>query len=160
MSESTLSPSQGFRIWLLLISGYQYGAPLCLRTPSHGYEPQVKQGTDLTLWYCRIGPEFPVTVLHWRWKLMVSNRLWYRTGCVVRSCINSRVRVRIAARQSFYYKCGAAGWGELYLLMFDWSTLMIPQKAMPCTAFGTLLWFVSYRHLSPHIQSSVSAVTL
>jgi hypothetical protein len=45
-------------------------------------------------------------VTSWRAKLMVMDRLWYRTDCVVRD------PARPAARQSFSHKWGDAGGGE------------------------------------------------
>jgi hypothetical protein len=44
--------------------------------------------------------------------------------------VSSHVPVRPAAMQSFIFKWGAAGWGEtIYVFMFDWSSLITPQKA-------------------------------
>jgi hypothetical protein len=57
---------------------------------------------------------------------MILDRLWYRTDCVVRGCPFSWSG---QARQCFGNKCGAAGWGEYYMFMFDWSALKTPQKA-------------------------------
>jgi hypothetical protein len=54
--------------------------------------------------------------------------LWYSTNCVVRGCPFLST-ARPAAKQSFSYKLGAAGWGEKYMFMFDWRVLMTPQKA-------------------------------
>ncbi len=66
---------------------------------------------------------------------------------------------RPAARQVFSYTWGAAGWGGWHMFMFDWSALMIPQKAT-LVCLLTLSWFVSYQRLTPKFQHSLSDVTL
>jgi hypothetical protein len=43
---------------------------------------------------------------------MVANRKWYRTDRVVCGAFCSDIPAWPAARQSFSYKWGAAGWGE------------------------------------------------
>jgi hypothetical protein len=48
---------------------------------------------------------------------------------VLLGAVRSHVRARPAARQSFSCKWEAAGWGEKYMFLFDWSVLMTPQKA-------------------------------
>jgi hypothetical protein len=63
------------------------------------------------------------------YSIMILERLWYRTDCVVRGCTFSCTGPSRAAQQIFRYKWGAAGWGELHMFMFDWSALMTPQRA-------------------------------
>ncbi len=45
------------------------------------------------------------------------------------------------------------------MFMFDWSAIMTPQKAS-LDSMRTLSWFISYRHLSPQFQFSLSAAAL
>jgi hypothetical protein len=83
----------------------------------------------------------------------------YRVQTELLGAVRSHVPARPASRQSFSYKWGVAGWGELYMFMFDWSALMTPHKAT-LDSLRTLSRFVSYRRLSPKFQFSRSAVTL
>jgi hypothetical protein len=75
------------------------------------------------------------------WLLAVRNMLgggslWYRTDCgtvqtVLFSAVHYHVLARPAARQSFRYKWGAAGWGEYHMFMFVWSALMTLPEGHP-----------------------------
>ncbi len=44
---------------------------------------------------------------------MVPDGLWYRTDCVILGAVRSHVAAQPAARQSFSYKWGAGGWGDI-----------------------------------------------
>jgi hypothetical protein len=60
---------------------------------------------------------------------MVPDRLCGTIQTVLLGSVHSLVPARPAARLSFSYKWGAAGWGDYLMFMFDWSALMTPQKA-------------------------------
>ncbi len=126
MPVSTLSPSHGLWIWLLYVVIF-YGLTT-LSPPVTG----PKTFHTLTLdWTNPFSLAWLVAdmKLPWRHKLMVPDRLWYCTDCVVRGCPFSS-SARPAARQSFVYKWGAAGWGGIvYVYVWLRSALMTPQKA-------------------------------
>ncbi len=90
----------------------------------------------------------------------LNGSLWYQTDCcnvqtVLLGAVCSHVRARPAARQSFIYKWGAS----IYFCLTGLECSYDPLKGHPGQLAYTL-WFVSYRHLSPKFQSSLSAVTL
>jgi hypothetical protein len=60
---------------------------------------------------------------------MVPDRLWYHTDRVIRSCLFSYTSpaMQLPGRSSVI--CGELQDGRNSICMFDWSALMIPQKA-------------------------------
>jgi hypothetical protein len=82
---------------------------------------------------------------------MVTNRLWYCTvQTVLLGAVCSHVRARPDARQSFRYNWGAAGWGEKYMFMFDWSALMTPLKATLDTVHAACVHFCDSYPIESH----------
>ncbi len=65
---------------------------------------------------------------HWRWKLIAPDRLWYRTECGG-DIHGLHVLAQPAARQSFIFKWGAAGWGEYYTYVCVWLKYL-PRRPM------------------------------
>ncbi len=84
---------------------------------------------------------------------MVPDSLWY-CKTVLLGAVLSHVPARPATRQSFSYKWGAAGWGEKYMFMFDWSALIPPPpRRPPWTAW--VHFRDSYRIEVSHLNVSI-----
>ena len=58
------------------------------------------------------------------------------------------------------FRCWLFSCVGLHVFMFDWSALMIPQKATLEDSLRKLSEFVFYRHLAAKFQHSLFAVTL
>ncbi len=65
--------------------------------------------------------------------------------------------LRVSGMGGYTSKCEKSQNHCTLMLMFDWSALIIPQKAT-LDSLSTLLWSVSYRRLAPKCQQSTFSV--
>jgi hypothetical protein len=86
---------------------------------------------------------------------MVPDRLWYCTDCVVRGCPFSCTGPPDAT-QSFIFISGELQAGGTNICIFLSGVLCMTPQTLD--SLRTL--FVSYQHLAPKCQHSLSAVTL
>jgi hypothetical protein len=103
-------------------------ARICKRLRSPGIDSEESIPPTYSVWPG--GPVRQIGFAHrsarQRNRFLGSLKRFTNTG----SAVYSHIPVRPAARQIFSYKWGAAGWGEYHMFMFDWTALMIPQKAI------------------------------